>query len=218
MFIGPTDFSGRQEATELTDSNRQLIAAIRIQNLFGLYTYRLPQEGSMPNAAILYGDNGVGKSTILRLAFHLLSAARDRGHRTALYSAPFEKLEVDLVSGITLRATRDEKAVARVLELSILKGSETLAQWMFIPGNKSHETLDQELEHFVRTLDGKVRLVRHTAKGKEASPYPSGETAYVSVLKEHAPTVFILNAERRLTSDSVPDPSDEMQLRRGNAL
>jgi energy-coupling factor transporter ATP-binding protein EcfA2 len=192
-----------------------LISAIRIENLFGLYTYRLPQEGSMPNAAILYGDNGVGKSTILRLAFHLLSAARDRGHRSTLYNAPFEKLEVDLVSGITLRAARNEKSLPKVLELSILKETETLAKWIYFPGNKSRGALDDEFEQFFQmTLDGKARMVRRHLKAKEPSPHPTGEDAYIPVLKEHAPTMFILNADRRLTSDSVPDPSDEVQIRR----
>mgnify|MGYP001596305897 CR=1 FL=1 len=57
----------------------RLISAIRIEKLFGLYTYDIPQDGELSNAAILYGDNGVGKSTVLRLVFHLLSAAHNRG-------------------------------------------------------------------------------------------------------------------------------------------
>ncbi len=43
---------------------------------------------------------------------------------------------------------------------------------------------------------------------------PRGNEAYLAVLAEQAPTLFILNAERRLDSDTVSDPSDEMELRR----
>ena len=62
----------------------KLISRIRVEGLFGLYTYEVPQTGVLDNAAILYGDNGVGKSTMLRLVFHLLSSANNKGHRTAL--------------------------------------------------------------------------------------------------------------------------------------
>ncbi|MGN4953050.1 AAA family ATPase [Aeromonas caviae] len=41
-----------------------------------------------------------------------------------------------------------------------------------------------------------------------------GELNFLKVLEDIAPSMFILNAERRLDSDSVPDPGDEMELRR----
>lgn len=59
----------------------RLISYIKVEKLFGLYTYKIPETGELSNAAILYGDNGVGKSTLLRLVFHLLSAAHNRGRR-----------------------------------------------------------------------------------------------------------------------------------------
>ena len=43
----------------------RLISQIEIEGLFGLYTYVVPENGELANAAILYGDNGVGKSTII---------------------------------------------------------------------------------------------------------------------------------------------------------
>ena len=95
----------------------RLITSIRVRRLFGLYTYELPATGEFSNAAILYGDNGVGKSTLLRLAFHLLSAANDRGHRTALYDADFDSLEVALASGITLSARLLKDAPTRLLTM-----------------------------------------------------------------------------------------------------
>ncbi len=35
----------------------RLIARIRVEKLFGLYTYVIPEVGELANAAILYGDN-----------------------------------------------------------------------------------------------------------------------------------------------------------------
>src|ERR1700758_1190637 len=83
----------------------RLISTIHVKGLFGLYTYDIPDVGELTNAGILYGDNGVGKSTLLRLAFHLLSAANNRGHRTALYETVFQRFEVELSSGIRLTAS-----------------------------------------------------------------------------------------------------------------
>ena len=97
----------------------KLISNIRIDKLFGLYTYVIPDPGEMSNAAILYGDNGVGKSTLLRLVFHLLSAANDRGHRTALYKTDFQRLEVTLSSGAKLVARILEPDPAKLLLLEV---------------------------------------------------------------------------------------------------
>jgi ABC-type molybdenum transport system ATPase subunit/photorepair protein PhrA len=199
----------------LTDSSEQLISAIRIENLFGLYNYRLPIQGPLPNAAILYGDNGIGKSTILRLAFHLLSAEGNRAHRGTLFKAPFDSLEVDLSSGVTLKAVRKELPSRKLLELSILSGGTIQARWVFSPGHEAQEQLleDQELTYRV-DQEGHFRVVRVRQKGRDQPGFREGEAAYLSLLKKSVPATFLLNADRRLDSDSVPDPSDEMELRR----
>jgi ABC-type molybdenum transport system ATPase subunit/photorepair protein PhrA len=209
--IGPDE--GREE--RLTVSNEQLISAIRIGNLFGLYDYRLPEEGDLPNGAILYGDNGIGKSTILRLAFHLLSAAENRSHRGALFNAPFGKLEVDLTSGVTLKAVRNEVNSRNVLELSIVSGTAIQARWVYSPGHLTADRLaeGQELVYHVDER-GALRAIESKPKRKDQPSFPEGEEAYLSLLKKSVPATFLLNADRRLDSDSVPDPSDEMELRR----
>ena len=192
-----------------------LISRIRVNKLFGLYTYSLPSASEFSNAAILYGDNGVGKSTILRLAFHLISAATDRGHRTALYEAKFESLELDLSNGFTLSAKQRPKNDYVILELSILEFGKLKAFWEFVPRNKrrlmtlSGEEIELELE------DSELKKAMshyHFYRVNESSPQHL-EKQYFSQLKAIAPTTYILNADRRLDSDSVADPSDEVELR-----
>lgn len=56
-----------------------IISNFEIRNLFGVFSYRIPYERNLDNPAILYGENGVGKSTILNLIFHLLSSSNNRG-------------------------------------------------------------------------------------------------------------------------------------------
>src|SRR5436309_13240168 len=83
-----------------------VIAQIRVEFLFGQYSYVLPREGVLPGAAILYGDNGSGKTTILNLVFHMLSPANNRGHRGAISSIPFRSFLINLSDGTQVVARR----------------------------------------------------------------------------------------------------------------
>jgi len=193
----------------------QLITTIRVEKLFGLYSYVIPTEGELSNAAILYGDNGVGKSTLLRLVFHLLSASNNRGHRTALFKTDFQKLEVVLSSGIRLTARVLEPEPAKLLLLEVLKGEKRLAVWDYRPRDEGR--LFEEEQVYIE-IDDSGRQVVHrrsvAARKKEFEGIPRGERAYLDALKAHVPLLFILNADRRLDSDAVADPSDEVELRR----
>jgi AAA domain, putative AbiEii toxin, Type IV TA system len=64
-------------------------------------------------------------------------------------------------------------------------------------------------EHSAELIRKNFRVSSKSPVGKSVT----GETMYMQVLAENVPTVFILNAERRLDSDFVPDPSDEVELR-----
>ena len=194
-----------------------LILAIRIEGLFGMYTYNLPEYGALSSAAILYGDNGFGKSTILRLAFHLLSAATNRGHRNALFNTYFHSLEVDLSNGVLLGVTRhlaadhEEQGKARKLSLYIKKHEEFIALWDWIPRSENNESA------FNFYFDENRKQIVKFTKEEPSFPIDTdkyGEEVYIQALEALTPTTFILNADRRLDSDSVSDPSDEMELRR----
>ena len=193
----------------------KLITAIRVEKLFGLYSYSLPENGLMSNAAILYGDNGVGKSTLLRLVFHLLSAANDKGHRTALSDADFENLEVDLSSGVTLSARPTIDNDLKILHLEIKNEDGVLAIWDHFPAVDQRRFFEDG-DAIIEVIEGGKSFVRRQIKSqqKKGKKIPSGNEAYLSVLIEYAPNMFILNAERRLDSDAVSDPSDEVELRR----
>jgi ABC-type cobalamin/Fe3+-siderophores transport system ATPase subunit len=182
----------------------RLITSIKVKGLFGLYDYTLPQTGELDDAAILYGDNGVGKSTILRLAFHLLSAGEDKGHRTALYYTEFERLEVILTSGVILSAQMTEER----LSLVINDGKENLVVWDYKPKSISEDRSEFDIE----IIDGRMRKVHKSKFSYEARVY--GEYAYLKTLRMYVPNLFILNADRRLDSDSVADPNDEVEFRK----
>ena len=85
------------------------ITHIAVRRLFGLYDYDLNQTASGDAAgrvAILYGDNGSGKTTILRTVFHLLAPNDRSGHKTEVAKTPFSMFEVGLSDKTIIRAER----------------------------------------------------------------------------------------------------------------
>jgi energy-coupling factor transporter ATP-binding protein EcfA2 len=62
---------------------------------------------SAERLTLLYGKNGTGKTSLLRLLFHALSAADNRGHRNALRRTRFSRFEVQLTDGSFVRYTRE---------------------------------------------------------------------------------------------------------------
>lgn len=192
----------------------RLISSIHVEKLFGLYTYDVPEIGELSNAAILYGDNGVGKSTLLRIVFHLLSAKNNRGHRTALYNSSFSRLEVTLASGVKLTAYFVGEDKSKILTLEVIDGTKKVAAWDYHPRN-GKRFIDEELEIEISEDGNSVIRRSHTSRRRHNSEnVPRGEQPYLSALTSFIPSLFILNADRRLDSDTVSDPSDEVELRR----
>ena len=109
---------------------RRSIAKIRARQLFGTYDYELFQSeaGSESNRLlILYGDNGTGKTTVLRVLFYLISPESGRGHKTALVSIPLTEFWVQFTNGDRVWMKRPDGE---------LTGSYTMG--MKIRGQKEH--------------------------------------------------------------------------------
>ena len=86
------------------------IVEIKVQGLFGYINQTLSSNRDtrehISRLAILYGENGTGKTSLLRLAFHLLSPQVDRGHKSKLAETPFKLLSVRLRNGTLFKAER----------------------------------------------------------------------------------------------------------------
>jgi ABC-type cobalamin/Fe3+-siderophores transport system ATPase subunit len=186
------------------------VATITVRELFGLYSYRLPQEGSLGPAAILYGDNGSGKTTILRLLFNLLSSADNKGHRTVLSQVPFRFLEVALTNGVRLTAERTADSLVGKYLLRIYEKDSISAEWDYVPRPERRPS-ETDVEVVIME-EGKPPILRRRQRSPEDRI--RGEAHYLKRLKEVAPTSFILSAERHLSSDALADPNDEVELRR----
>jgi ABC-type cobalamin/Fe3+-siderophores transport system ATPase subunit len=113
----------------ITDTTTPLsIVCIKVERLFGRYSYVLPPEElnlSNHSPFILYGDNGSGKTTLLRLLFHLISP--QRGHRF-IANTPFVSFSVFLADGKHIKVSRQKGELVGSFKFQLLHKTEVVAE------------------------------------------------------------------------------------------
>ena len=103
------------------------ISRIEVRKLFGVYNYDLQyasNEVTFDNLMILYGDNGTGKSTILRMINYLLSNKERNGHKSELANIAFESFLISFTDGSFIKAYRDNGDYNWLGKYSITKVSQ----------------------------------------------------------------------------------------------
>lgn len=120
-----------------------LVSAFEIHGLFGSKYLHvdLAGQGVDPSKgrrlSLLYGNNGSGKTTALKLLWHALSSSDKRGHRTHIAKTPFDRFTIYLCRGDVITfvktagpvgdfnatVTRSEKKVAEQFYKALPDGS-----------------------------------------------------------------------------------------------
>ncbi|MGA7496821.1 MAG: AAA family ATPase [Isosphaeraceae bacterium] len=111
--------------------NAHAIARVSIEGLFGQYNYELPSKEDsgkdLSRLFIMYGENGTGKTTLLKLIYHALSPEHDQGHRSFLARTRFSRFAIELFDGTVLEANRRLQSTGGSLLLTLHRHSRTLA-------------------------------------------------------------------------------------------
>lgn len=85
------------------------VRRIEIDALFGEQDIRIAKDpASDPRIFVLYGKNGSGKTTILKILTSLISAEDNAGHRTRLAKLPFTRASVHLDGGSVIEAKKKD--------------------------------------------------------------------------------------------------------------
>jgi energy-coupling factor transporter ATP-binding protein EcfA2 len=205
-------------SSEAKPPNAITIVSIKLERILGQYSYDIPSEGgALDRVPILYGENGVGKTTILKILFHLLSSANNRGHRTALSKIRFRSVEVHLSNKIVVSAKRHSAEMTGGFNLAVKKfvgkKEKLLARWDWVPNRETSEEsslrwrITQSDLVEIRKLSKTTGKLKQTLEIRDSfnrkSDPPDGNDAYCAALKEYVPPIFYLSSDRILLSDTV---------------
>jgi len=161
------------------------IIAIEVRDLFGYLSYdigsrRLSKASDM---LILYGDNGSGKTSILRLLFYLLSPVGQRGHKTEVARIAFSRFSVFFDTGIEVSAVRPKGETSGSYKVTISSGSTVRHQF-----------------DFAAQPDGAIRVP--SAQAKELDSFFNG-------LARLGIALFFLKDDRSIESTLFDDKRDD---------
>lgn len=179
------------------------LKSVEVTRLFGRYSYTIPQRSAeLADINIIYGQNGVGKTTLFKLIFHLLSPADNRGHATAISEIPFESLVVTLNDGTTISAKKDPQLLVGPVEFLITSPGSTEPNseaWQFIPGASSARTFrPQDLPNNVDLEKIPERMRRDVADALQ-------QRKHFEALGKLSVVTYMLTADRMLQGDSVEE-------------
>lgn len=158
---------------------------IYVDSLFGRYTYNIPGNDSDeldPQLTVLYGENGAGKTTILKLLHNAISSGKGRGHKTEILPVPFKTFVASFAGDIKIEVKRPEVSDGSY-DMSLRVGRNVQAK-----------------AHF-RSIDGAIPT---------SSPYSDEQDAFIEkvdeILKVNS---YFLADERKLESDVFGDDDDD---------
>ena len=93
----------------LSRRHNMQISGFSCTQLFGRYNHEITFADLQKKSVFLYGDNGSGKTTIIRLIYNLLSS--EKGTKTAIANIPFKAFSLYLKNGGTLSVHRQDNLI-----------------------------------------------------------------------------------------------------------
>jgi energy-coupling factor transporter ATP-binding protein EcfA2 len=124
------------------------VSFIEVERLHGKFDYKvdlLPETSASGQAdgrlltfnedrlTLLYGRNGSGKTSLLRLLFHAVAAAENRGHRTHIAKTAFQRFVVKLTDGSFVSYSRDEEDLIGSCTAVVSRPGSQAIKWSVQP-------------------------------------------------------------------------------------
>lgn len=131
-------------------TNSIKIKRIEVEELFGYFNYTIETNVSAPEdkLLLLYGDNGSGKTTILKLVFYLLSSQDQSGHKSKISNIKFKQFSVVLSNNICIMATREKSDFGSfTFEIKDLNIADKSIYSIFLPANKENQSYSVRIEN-----------------------------------------------------------------------
>lgn len=189
------------EEVERPAPDMPLIRSMRMEGLFGQYTYNIRVKASTtPPVILLYGGNGSGKTTILRLLWHLLAAADNLGHRTYIAKTPFRSFSVTLTNGDVITANKKADLVGD-FEILVTRKKRIICR-VFYPTDESgvieRTTWTRVSERLVFGEEGEEEVAELETDIPDLIPE---KDQYIDYLKSIKVDPYFLADDRRIYSD-----------------
>jgi hypothetical protein len=142
------------------------LSKLKIKDLFGRYSYEIPDgEGAVnPHIGILYGGNGTGKTTILKLLHHMVSSGIARGHKTSIAQIPFRSVVLEFSDGQLLIADRPDSNAGTFSMRLLHPSHETVAaDFIVADGNRIPRESDHSAAQnsFLQEAGGRLGLTSY---------------------------------------------------------
>jgi len=134
-------------------TGKSFIKQVLVSGLFGSFDYQLPESPSpaYDRLLILYGDNGAGKTTVLRLVYSLLTPISGGGNKSYVAATPFRHLQVTFNDGSSIAAEKPADALVGAFRVEIARAGKRWAG--VVPVDDKGDVTD-ELQDFFAQLRG----------------------------------------------------------------
>ncbi|MET9547512.1 AAA family ATPase [Streptomyces sp. NPDC006627] len=212
----------------MVTSHQTLISAVEVENLFGRYSYEMnfsntesPQSRA-DRLTLIYGSNGTGKTTILKLLWHTLSPANSRGHRTSIAKTPFESFSVHLTNGDVIRIAKLEGLYGSFVAQVRSAGKQKVEQFYYldtsgenvvsVPHNLERQGSRQmaiDIDSPPMEWQDRAAAIRDLEIRRLSRRQRDDDDAFVTYLTGLNAAPYLLADDRKIYGDKIAHKQDE---------